>query len=503
MRKITKVLVANRGEIALRVMRTCKEMGIATVAVYSEPDKTAPHTLYADESVCIGEAASSKSYLVIDKIIDAAKKTGANAIHPGYGFLSENATFAQRCSDENIIFIGPSAHSIESMGDKTKAREIMMAAGVPTPPGTESALENIEEARQVAHEIGFPVLVKAAAGGGGKGMRIIHKPEDFESGIKAAKSEARNAFGDDRVYVEKYLEYPRHVEFQIISDSHGNYLHLYDRECSIQRRHQKVVEEAPCPFLTDDLRARMAEAAVAAAKACDYTGAGTVEFLVDKHMNFYFLEMNTRLQVEHPVTEFITGVDLVALQIAVAQGDVIPFTQDQISIQGHSLECRICAEDPVDNFMPSTGKLWDYQRPSGPGVRVDDGVRAGQHITIDYDPLMAKLVTYGKDRKTAIERMKRALSEYVISGVRTTIPFCEYVMDHPAFRKADYSTHFVGDFYTEEAKSQMQTEELDEVALHAAAIIAEKFSAKSDAVPVAAGSENEVSAWWRNRPRRV
>ncbi len=504
MNKITKVLVANRGEIALRVMRTCKEMGIGTVAVYSEPDRTAPHALYADESVYIGEAASSKSYLVVDKIIDAAKKTGANAIHPGYGFLSENASFSQRCKDEGIIFIGPNPDAIESMGDKTRAREIMQDAGVPTPPGTKSALEDVEEARGIAHEIGFPVLVKAAAGGGGKGMRIIHKPEDFESGIKAAKSEAKNAFGDDRVYIEKYLEYPRHVEFQIIADTHGNFFHLYDRECSIQRRHQKVVEEAPCPFLTDELRQAMADAAVAAAKACNYTGAGTIEFLVDKHMNFYFLEMNTRLQVEHPVTEQITGFDLVALQIAVAQGDVLPFKQEDIQIKGHSLECRICAEDPVEQFMPSTGVLEDYQRPSGPGVRVDDGVRSGQKITIDYDPLMSKLVTFGKDRRTAINKMKRALDEYIISGVRTTIPFCKFVMDHPAFISADFSTHFVGDYFTEDAKQKLQPENLEDAAMIAAVLLSDLQNSKAgkSLANVETGSENG-SEWWQRRLRRA
>lgn len=502
MSKISKVLVANRGEIAVRIMRTCKEMGIATVAVYSDPDATSPHSLFADQSVHIGEAASAKSYLVVDKIIEAAKKTGADAIHPGYGFLSENAEFAQRCKDEGIIFIGPSPDAITSMGDKTKAREIMQAANVPTPPGTKSALEDIEVARKVAHEIGFPVLIKAAAGGGGKGMRIVHDPKDFESGIKAAKSEAKNAFGDDRVYVEKYLEYPRHVEFQIISDSHGNYLHLFDRECSIQRRHQKVVEEAPCPFLSHELREEMAAAAVASAKACNYTGAGTVEFLVDKHMNFYFLEMNTRLQVEHPVTELITGYDLVALQIKVAQGEALPFIQKDVIKRGHAIECRICAEDPLEDFMPSTGVLENYEIPSGPGVRVDDGVRVGQHITIDYDPLMSKLVTFAPTRAEAISKMKRALDEYVISGVRSTIPFCQFVMDHQAFQSAEYSTHFVGDFFTDEVKKELHPENLTDVSVIAAALLRDlQESEKPSAIVSEASGSQNSSGWWSNRVR--
>ncbi len=423
---INKILIANRGEIAMRVLRSCKDLGKKTVAVYSEPDADAPHVMAADESVAIGPAASSESYLVIDKIIDAAKQTGADAIHPGYGFLSENADFSARCNEEGIIFIGPEPKAIELMGDKTEARELMKDAGVPFPPGTTNALESIEEAEKIAHDIGFPVLVKAAAGGGGKGMRIVDKPEEFESSIKGAKSEARNSFGDDRVYIEKYLVEPRHVEFQIMADTHGNVLHIFDRECSIQRRHQKVVEEAPCTILTPELRAEMAEAAVSAAKACDYVGAGTIEFLVDRDRNFYFLEMNTRLQVEHPVTELITGLDLVNLQIQVAEGKELPFTQDDIEMNGHAIECRIYAEDPRDNFLPSTGTLNKHRIPAGNGVRVDAGIEEGQKVTINYDPMISKLCTHGADREQAIKRMLRALDEYEISGCRTTIPFLSF-----------------------------------------------------------------------------
>ncbi|WP_340103176.1 acetyl-CoA carboxylase biotin carboxylase subunit [Rhodohalobacter sp. 8-1] len=444
---IKKVLVANRGEIALRIMRTCREMEIKTVAIYSTPDATSLHVMFADESVWVGEAASSESYLDIDKVINAAKKTGTDAIHPGYGFLSENGTFSNRCKDEGIIFIGPGAESIRLMGDKTAARDLMGKAGVPCPPGTKDAMEDVQVALKVAREVGFPVLVKAAAGGGGKGMRIVHNEEDFPGSVKAAQSEARNAFGDDRVYVEKYLEEPRHIEFQILADQEGNTVHLFDRECSIQRRHQKVIEEAPSALLDDDLRAEMADAAVRAAEACNYEGAGTIEFLVDKHKKFYFLEMNTRLQVEHPVTEMITGIDLVEAQIRVAAGEPLPFTQDDIEASGHAVECRIYAEDPVDNFLPSTGRLLRHRIPSGPGVRVDAGVEEGGEVTISYDPMISKLSVHASTREKAIKKMIRALSEYQISGCKTTIPFCDFTMRHPSFANAEYDTHFVPDHF--------------------------------------------------------
>lgn len=497
MPKIKKVLVANRGEIALRVMRTCKEIGVKTVAVYSRPDQSAPHVLFADESVFIGEAASSESYLVIDKIIDAAKSTGADAVHPGYGFLSENAIFARRCTDEGIIFIGPGAKAIELMGDKTAARDLMSKAGVPSPPGTKNAMEDIGEAKKVAVEIGFPVLVKAAAGGGGKGMRIIYKVEEFEAGVKAAKSEAKNAFGDDRVYVEKYLEEPRHIEFQVMADTHGNCIHLFERECSIQRRHQKVIEEAPSTVLTDELRKEMAEAAVAAAKACDYKGAGTVEFLVDKHMKFYFLEMNTRLQVEHPVTEMITGVDLVELQILVAEGEKLPVSQNDIVKNGHSIECRIYAEDPANNFLPSTGLLSKHRPPSGLGVRVDAGVEEGQEVTINYDPMISKLTVHAANRDKAIQKMLRALSEYEIAGCRTTIPFCEYTLNHKSFKDGNYDTHFVKDHFTPdlgEAGSTDIVQTLAAVLLRESSVLDSNHSNidYTDNVPA-------ETNWWKTR----
>ncbi|WP_020403055.1 acetyl-CoA carboxylase biotin carboxylase subunit [Gracilimonas tropica] len=498
MAQIKKILIANRGEIALRVIHTCKELGIKTVAVYSRPDAHSPHVLHADESVFIGEAASSESYLVIDKIIDAAKQTGADAIHPGYGFLSENAAFAERCDKEGIIFIGPKPKAISLMGDKTEARELMSQHNVPTPPGLKSELKDIEEARRVADEIGYPILVKAAAGGGGKGMRIVHKKEEFEASIKAAKSEARNAFGDDRIYIEKYLEEPRHVEFQIIADTHGNTFHVYDRECSVQRRHQKVIEEAPCALLTPELREEMSKAAIKAAKACDYIGAGTIEFLVDKHLNFYFLEMNTRLQVEHPVTEMITGTDLVALQILVAEGKELPFKQEDLSINGHAIECRIYAEDPAENFLPSTGLLKKHRVPTGSGIRVDAGVEEGQQITINYDPMISKLSVHGPDRETARKRMLRALDEYEIAGCRTTIPFCEFTLNHPAFIEAKYDTHFVKDHFTPE---NMQPE-LPAEDIAVAASLLKNINRENGEASYEMENSAETALWWKNRKRQ-
>jgi len=499
MPEIKKLLIANRGEIALRVIRSCKDLGKKTVAVYSETDAESPHVFQADESVHIGPAASSESYLVIDKIIDAARQTGADAIHPGYGFLSENADFSARCQEENITFIGPNPKAIELMGDKTEARELMKEVGVPFPPGTTNALESVEEAEEIAHDIGFPVLVKAAAGGGGKGMRIVDEPSEFESSIKAAKSEARNSFGDDRVYIEKYLVKPRHVEFQIIADEHGNVLHLFDRECSIQRRHQKVIEEAPCTILTDELRQEMADAAISAANACDYVGAGTVEFLVDHDRNFYFLEMNTRLQVEHPVTELITGVDLVNLQIKVAEGEPLPFSQDDIKPQGHAIECRIYAEDPRDQFLPSTGTLTKHRIPSGNGIRVDAGVEEGQTISINYDPMISKLCAYGSDRVQAISRMLRALDEYEIAGCRTTIPFCRYVLSHKDFTSGSYDTHFVKEQFIPAEMGIAEGEE-KEIQLVAASLLKlneSKGSASTEHSTPATAERH--SQWWKNR----
>ena len=497
---INKVLIANRGEIALRIIRSCKEKNRRTVAVYSEADSNAPHVLAADESVLIGKAPSSESYLLMDKLIDAAKDTGADAIHPGYGFLSENSVFAALCAENNIIFIGPNAESIEMMGDKTRARELMAKANVPYPPGTETAMENIGEAKVVASSIGYPVLIKAAAGGGGKGMRIVHSEEDFEKSVKAAKSEAKNAFGDDRVFVEKYLEEPRHIEFQIFADSHGNVVHMFERECSIQRRHQKVIEEAPSAVLTEELRQKMAEAAIAAAKSCNYVGAGTVEFLVDKHLNYYFLEMNTRLQVEHPVTESITGLDLVSLQIDVAEGNVLPLKQEEIIRNGHSIECRIYAEDPAEKFLPSTGRLTRHRIPSGPGVRVDAGIEEGQEVSIHYDPMISKLCVHAENREKAIDKMIRALDEYEISGVRTTIPFCKFVMQNSIFRLGTYDTHFIADHFNAESISQFGE---PEIAAFISAYLKGKPVNKSQNDLTPHQNSSKTTNWWLRRKQTL
>ena len=494
---IKKVLVANRGEIAIRVMRTSKLMGIKTVAVYSRPDRFAPHVLMADESIFIGEAASSQSYLLVDRIIAAAKQTGADAIHPGYGFLSENAAFSARCDQEGILFIGPSPKSIKLMGDKTSARKLMQAAGVPLPPGTTTALTSNEEAIETAEKIGYPVLIKAAAGGGGKGMRIVYSASDIEAAVKTARSEAYNAFGDDRVYVEKYLEEPRHIEFQILADKYGKTLHLFDRECSIQRRHQKVVEEAPATILTDELRAQMARASITAAASCDYYGAGTIEFLVDKHRNFYFLEMNTRLQVEHPVTELITGLDLVEWQIRVAQGEKLPFNQKDINIHGHAIECRICAEDPSEQFLPSTGILSEHKIPSGPGVRMDSGVVEGQEVTINYDPLLSKLVVHANNRHLAILKMDAALSEYKISGLHTTIPFCRFVMQHKDFQDGTYDTHFIKDHFRPEMLNSRLSVDLEPVIL--AGVVLESLNAESIHDTNPNSISHSQTNWWTKR----
>lgn len=502
-KSIKKVLIANRGEIAVRVIRTCRDLGVQTVAVYSEPDAISPHSILADESVCIGPAASAESYLKMDTIIKVAKETGCDAIHPGYGFLSENAVFAKKCEENGIIFIGPSPESIEAMGDKMRAREMMENAGVPYPPGTKKALDDVSEAKEFAREIGFPVLIKAAAGGGGKGMRIVNDPESFESGIKAAQSEARNAFGDERVYVEKYLESPRHVEFQILADHPGNYIHLFDRECSIQRRHQKVIEEAPCAILDDELRFEMAKAALAAARACNYYGAGTIEFMVDKHRNFYFLEMNTRLQVEHPITEKITGIDLVEWQLRIAEKQPLSFKQEGLRRNGHAIECRISAENPAEQFLPSTGKLTHFKPVSGPGIRVDEGVRSYQQISIDYDPLIAKLITWGKNREEAIQRMKRALDEFEVSGVHTTIPFCRYVMDHDAFRHAHYDTHFVNEHFSGDKIINLAAEN---TVVAAAALLKHQNNEKQKLKSTQTMGQNAVGTpntalWWKNRQK--
>ena len=440
---IKKVLVANRGEIAIRVMRSCREMGIPSVAVFSEADRSSLHVRYADEARFIGPSPSNESYLVIDKIIQAAKDSGADAIHPGYGFLSENADFSERCKKEGIIFIGPPAHAISTMGDKITARETMMAAGVPVVPGTKEAISDEKEAARTAAEIGLPVMIKASAGGGGKGMRLVKEEKNLMDAIRAAKSEALSAFGDDSVYIEKYIESPHHIEFQVLADQHGNVIHLCERECSVQRRHQKVIEETPSPLMTPELREKMGTDAVAAARAVDYVGAGTIEFLADNERNYYFLEMNTRLQVEHPITEEVVGVDLVRQQIQIAAGEKLSLAQEDIVQSGHAIECRIYAEDPDNQFMPSPGRIQYMTEPSGPGIRTDGYAYEGYEIPLFYDPMIAKLVAWAKTREEAIGRMRRALHEYKIGGVKTSISFLEKVMNNKDFVEGRYDTHFI------------------------------------------------------------
>lgn len=449
-RPIRRVLVANRGEIAVRILRSCRELGLATVAVYSEADRTMPHVQAADEAVLLGPPPSRESYLAMEKIVDAARRTGADAIHPGYGFLAENADFAAMVADAGLIFIGPEASSIRAMGDKTAARALVSAAGVPVVPGTAAPVSSPAEAKRFCDEHGYPVLIKAAAGGGGKGMRMVRNGEELDPALAAARSEARSAFGDDRVYLESYLEGPRHIEFQIVADHHGAAIHLGERECSIQRRHQKVVEESPSVLLDEDLRRRMGETAVRAAQACGYRNAGTIEFLVDSRRRFFFLEMNTRLQVEHPLTELRTGIDLVALQIRIAAGEPLPWRQEEITFRGHAIECRICAEDPANDFLPATGRIRHLRPAQGPGVRDDRGVDAGGDISVYYDPLIAKLIVGGATRAEAIRRMDRALREYEVLGVHTNIPFCRFVMNHERFVAGDFDTHFVRDHYRPE-----------------------------------------------------
>ena len=445
-----KILIANRGEIALRVMRTAREMGIKTVAVYSEADRNMPFVRYADEAVCIGPALSSQSYLRADKIIETAIKTGAEGIHPGYGFLSENASFSKAVTDAGLIFIGPSAHSIETMGSKIAAKQAAKKFGVPMVPGMEEPISDIELAHEIARSIGYPVLIKASAGGGGKGMRVVHEDEEFQEQIRTAKSEALSAFGNDEVFIEKYVGSPKHIEIQLMGDMHGNYVYLFERECSVQRRHQKLIEEAPSSCLTPEIRKKMGECAIAVARSCNYYGAGTVEFLTDENLNFYFLEMNTRLQVEHCVTEMITGIDLVKEQINVARGHKLSFTQEDLKISGHAIELRVCAEDPRNNFLPDTGTLEMYQPPKGPGVRVDDGYEQGMAIPIFYDPMIAKLVAYAATREESIDRLCRAIDEYYIKGIKTTLPFGKWAVKTEPFMGGHFDTKFIEKYYKPE-----------------------------------------------------
>jgi acetyl-CoA carboxylase biotin carboxylase subunit len=458
-----KILVANRGEIALRVMRTAKEMGIKTVAVFSEADRNMPFVRYADEAVCIGPAPSSQSYLRADKIIQVAKETGADAIHPGYGFLSENASFSKAVADAGLIFIGPSAKSIEMMGSKIAAKQAAKKFNVPMVPGTEDPVTDVAEAIAIGMRIGFPILIKASAGGGGKGMRVVNNAEELEEQMRMAKSEAMSAFGDDAVFIEKYVGAPRHIEIQLVGDQHGNYAYLFERECSIQRRHQKLIEEAPSSCLTVDIRKAMGESAVAVARSCNYYGAGTVEFLVDENLNFYFLEMNTRLQVEHCVSEMITGIDLVKEQINIARGGKLSFTQEDLKINGHSIELRVCAEDPMNNFLPDTGRLEMYQPPKGPGVRVDDGYEEGMDIPIFYDPMIAKLVVHANTRDEAISRLCRAIDEYHIQGIQTTLQFGKWAVQTEQFRSGDFDTKFIDNYFKPEYL-QAENKDVEEVA---------------------------------------
>lgn len=460
-----KILVANRGEIALRVMKTAKKMGIKTVAVFSVADRESPHVKFADEAVCIGEAPSNQSYLLGDKIIDVCKKLNVDGIHPGYGFLSENAAFAEKAEANNITFIGPRSKAIHIMGSKLAAKEAVKAYDIPMVPGLDEAITDVEKAKKVAVEIGFPILIKASAGGGGKGMRVVENEGEFEFQMQRAISEATSAFGDGSVFIEKYVTSPKHIEIQVMADDHGNILYLFERECSVQRRHQKVVEEAPSAVISSEIRKAMGEAAVKVAKSCDYLGAGTVEFLLDENKNFYFLEMNTRLQVEHPVTEMITGMDLVELQIRVARGEKLPIKQEDLTINGHALELRVYAEDPLNNFLPSVGKLTTYRLPVGDGVRVDDGFAEGMDVPIYYDPMLSKLIVHGRDRNEAIEKMLEAIKNYQVEGVSTTLPFGSFVFDHEAFRSGNFDTNFVKKYYSPEIIVENQAKEAEVAAL--------------------------------------
>lgn len=493
-----KILVANRGEIALRVIRSAKEMGIKTVAIYSDADRNALHTRFADEAVHIGASPSNQSYLLGDKIIDTCKKLKADAIHPGYGFLSENADFAKKVSDNKIIFIGPTPEAMKIMGSKLGAKDAVKKYNVPLVPGIDKAITDISSAKKKTKEIGFPILIKASAGGGGKGMRIVNDENDFEEQMHRAVSEATAAFGDGSVFIEKYVASPRHIEIQILGDNFGNVVYLFERECSIQRRHQKLIEEAPSCVLTPEIRKAMGECAVKVAKACNYTNAGTVEFLLDEKLNFYFLEMNTRLQVEHPVTEMITGLDLVKEQIKIARGEKLSFTQNNLKINGHSIELRVCAEDPANNFLPDIGKLNTYQTPRGIGVRVDDGFEEGMDIPIYYDPMLAKLIVHGKDRKEAIARMLRAIDEYKISGVQTTLSFGKFALQQEAFVNGNFDTHFIQKYFSLEKPNSENEEEMKIAAL----VAAELLCLPPNPSPLERGNEatlQKKSKWKLNR----
>lgn len=480
----------------MRIMRTAQEMGISTVAVYSEADRLSPHVKFADEAVCIGPPPSNQSYLLGDKIIDVCKKLNVDAIHPGYGFLSENADFARKVSKAGLIFIGPSPKSIEVMGSKLAAKQAVAKYDIPLVPGTEEAIADITVAKERAAEIGYPILIKASAGGGGKGMRIVEEESEFEEQMNRAVSEAQSAFGDGAVFIEKFITSPRHIEIQILGDQHGNTVYLFERECSIQRRHQKVIEEAPSAVVSPEMRKAMGEAAVGVAKACNYYGAGTVEFIVDDKLNFYFLEMNTRLQVEHPVTEMITGKDLVREQILVAEGNVLSFTQEDLKIHGHAVEIRVYAEDPKNNFLPDIGKLVTYRRPQGPGIRVDDGFEEGMDIPIYYDPMIAKLITHGENRQDAIDRMIRAINDYRITGIQTTLDFCRFALEHEAFVSGNFDTKFVERYFTPEKLNPTFSNEEKELL---AALAVEFFEKEENRINPTHPANSIPSTNWKNR----
>jgi len=493
---MNKILVANRGEIALRIMRSAREMGISTVAVFSAADREALHVRYADEAVFIGPAPANQSYLVGEKIIEACILTGADAIHPGYGFLSENAVFAQMVKDAGLILIGPTPESMAIMGNKLSAKAAALKYHIPMVPGTEEAINDIEEAKKRAVEIGFPILIKAAAGGGGKGMRIVESIAVFEEQMQLAVSEAESAFGDGAVFIERYVTSPRHIEIQILGDTHGNIVHLFERECSIQRRHQKVIEEAPSSILTPEIRNRMGKCAVDVARSVNYTGAGTVEFIMDENLDFFFLEMNTRLQVEHPVTELITGLDLVKEQIRIARGEALAYSQGDLNISGHAIELRVYAEDPQQNFLPDIGTLKTYRIPKGNGVRVDDGFEEGMEIPVYYDPMIAKLITYGANREEAISRMLRAIAEYDITGIQTTLDFGKFVLSHEAFTSGNFDTNFVNRYFNPEYQ-----EEVSEDEALIAALAAVMQSKKNKRATVAVASAQVQDNWYRNRKK--
>jgi acetyl-CoA carboxylase biotin carboxylase subunit len=493
---LKKVLIANRGEIAVRIIRACREMGVKTVAIFSDIDRKALHVRLADEAYRVGPPPAVQSYLNMDRIFEVAKQSGADAIHPGYGFFAENYDFVKRVETEGLIFIGPPAEAVKLLGDKVAARKTMKSSGVPIVPGTEMEIGSDKQGESIAQEVGFPILIKAVGGGGGKGMRIVRDKKDLKGALRAASSEAKSAFADPRIYIEKYLERPRHVEIQIMADKHGNVIHLGERECSIQRRHQKVIEESPSPVVDEKMRQAMGKAAVTAAKASGYVNAGTIEFLVDSQKNFYFLESNTRLQVEHPVTEMVTGVDLAKEQLRIASGMKLSYRQEDIKWKGSAIECRIYAEDPENNFLPSTGMVHSYWEPSGPGIRVDSGLYEGAEVSLFYDPLVSKLLTWGENRDEAIQRMKRALLEYRILGVATSIPFHLRVMDNPKFQKGEIHTHFIEEEFEKDKSVDIENkEEIIKAIAVFSALLDYRERKKSKSVISASQGKSQESPW--------